>query len=79
MNCQRNESESGPMTPGQALAAKARLIAWYKLCASRTEPDLAELVSWHGAEMTVIDWAKRLRCSACGARDADFVVSGAER
>jgi hypothetical protein len=27
----------------------------------------------------VIDWVKRLRCSACGARDADFVVSGAER
>ncbi len=43
------------MTLGQALAAKARLIAWYKLCAWRTEPDVVELVSWHGAEMTVID------------------------
>ena len=53
------------MTLGQALAAKARLIAWYKLCAWRTEPDVVELVSWHGAEMTVIDWP-----SACGAPSA---------
>jgi hypothetical protein len=79
MNRQRNEGESGPLTLGQALAARVRLMAWCKLCARRTEPDVAELVSWHGAEMTVIDWAKRLRCSACGARNADFVVSGAER
>ncbi len=59
------------MTLGQALAAKARLIAWYKLCAWRTEPDVVELVSWHGAEMTVIvgpDGCARLRCSRCGFR-----------
>src|SRR5712691_5886653 len=72
MNCQRNESKSGPMTLGQALAAKARLIAWYKLCAWRTEPDVVELVSWHGAEMTVIDGPSgcgaRLRCLRCGFR-----------
>lgn len=78
MNCQRNEGKLERLTLGQALAAKVRLMVWCKLCARRTEPDVAELVSWHGAEMTVIDWAKRLRCSACGARDADFVVSGAE-
>jgi len=29
--------------------------------------------------MTVIDWAARLRCSACGGRVVDFVVSGARR
>jgi hypothetical protein len=74
----RRQGEPGPLTLGQALAAKVRLIVWYKLCARRTEPDVAELVSWHGAEITVIDWAKRLRCSVCGARDADFLVSGAE-
>jgi hypothetical protein len=77
MNHRRNQGEAGPLTLGQALAANFRLIVWCKLCARSTEPDVAELVSWHGAEMTVIDWAKRLRCSACGARDADFVVSGA--
>jgi hypothetical protein len=29
--------------------------------------------------MTVIDWAARLRCMACGGREVDFVVSGAKR
>jgi hypothetical protein len=29
--------------------------------------------------MTVIDWARLLRCTECGERDADFVVSGARR
>jgi hypothetical protein len=28
--------------------------------------------------MPVIDWARLLRCTECGARDADFVVSGAK-
>jgi hypothetical protein len=55
MSRQRNEGESGPLTLGQALAARVRLMVWCKLCARRTEPDVAELVSWHGAEMTVID------------------------
>jgi hypothetical protein len=61
------------LTLGQALAAKVRLMVWCKLCGRRTEPDLAELVSWHGAETI----GQGLRCSPCGARDADFVVSGA--
>src|SRR6266568_5128152 len=78
MNSQRNESKSAPMTLGQALAAKARLIAWYKLCARRTEPDVVELMSWHGAKMTVIDWARRLRPIAVLAMRI-FVVSDAER
>jgi len=29
--------------------------------------------------MPVPDWARLLRCTECGARDADFVVSGAVR
>jgi hypothetical protein len=29
--------------------------------------------------MTVIDWARLLRCTECGAPDADFVVSGSAR
>jgi hypothetical protein len=78
MTNRQRQGDPGSTTLGQALGAKVRLIVWCKLCARRTEPDVAELVSWHGAEMTVIDWATRLRCSACGARDADFLVSGAE-
>jgi len=29
--------------------------------------------------MTVIDWARLLRCTECGVRDADFVVTGERR
>lgn len=79
MRHQGREAESGPLTLGQALAARVRLIVWCKSCGHRVEPDVAELVSWHGSGMTVIDWAHRLRCSTCGERDADFVVSRAAR
>jgi hypothetical protein len=67
------------MTLGQALAAKVRLIVWCKSCGHRAEPAVAELIAHHGATMTVIDWAARLACSNCGARDADFVVTGSHR
>jgi hypothetical protein len=40
---------------------------------------MAEQVAHCGEAMTVIAWARLLRCSACGARDADFVVTGARR
>jgi hypothetical protein len=56
-----------------------RLIVWCKSCARRVEPDIDQLVAHHGATMTVIDWAARLACSTCGARDADFVVTGSRR
>ena len=65
------------MTLGNALAAKVRLIVWCKACGHQTEPDVGEQAERHGEGTTVIDWAARLRCSACGERMADFVVSGA--
>jgi hypothetical protein len=43
------------------------------------EPDPAELVARHGAAPTAIDWAARLICCKCGAREADFAVTGARR
>jgi len=55
------------------------LIVWCKACHHRTEPDVGELVAHHGGTMTVIDWAARLVCSSCGARDADFVMTGSRR
>jgi YgiT-type zinc finger domain-containing protein len=70
---------AAPLTLGQALAAKVRLIVWCKECGHRVEPEVAEKVSRYGGETTVIDWASRLRCSACGEREVDFVVSGAAR
>jgi hypothetical protein len=67
------------MTLGGALAAKVRLIVWYKSCGHRAEPEVAEQVAQHGSVMTVIDWAAHIVCTRCGERSADFVVSGALR
>jgi hypothetical protein len=70
---------SAPMTLGQALAAHVRLIVWCKGCNHRADPDIATQVAQHDSGMTVIDWARLLRCNECGARDADFVVTGERR
>ena len=75
----RSDDQSTPLTLGQALAGKARLIVWCKSCGHQVEPDMAEQVSHHGSGLTVIDWAARLRCQVCSGRDADFVVTGARR
>ena len=75
----RAPGESAPLTLGQALAGHARLIVWCNGCNHEVEPAVAELVERHGAGLTVIDWAARLRCSRCGGREADFVVTGARR
>jgi hypothetical protein len=64
------------LTVGQAAAAHVRLIVWCKACQHRLEPDTAKLAKQYGEAVTVLGWANRLRCSQCGARDADFVVSG---
>jgi hypothetical protein len=75
----KRESETGPITLGQALAARVRLMVWCKSCGHRAEPDVATQIAQHGATMPVPDWARLLRCSICGTREVDFVVSGAAR
>ena len=74
-----SDCESEPLTLGQALAANVGIIAWCKSCNHRAEPDIATQVAHHGTGMPVIDWARLLRCTECGARDTDFVVSGTAR
>jgi hypothetical protein len=73
------DHESASMTLGQALAAKVRLIVWCKSCGHQAEPDVATHVAQHGPTMPVPDWARFLRCSICGEREVDFVVSGAAK
>lgn len=68
-----------PMTLGNAAAAKVRLIVWCLDCGRQIEPDPAEQVQRHGAEMTVIDWHSRLVCSGCGGHRVEFVVTGERR
>jgi hypothetical protein len=79
MRRNQTEGESVPMTLGQALAAKVRLIVWCKSCWHRVEPDVADQVVRYGADTAVTDWARRLCCSACKGREVDFVVSEAMR
>jgi hypothetical protein len=73
------EHSSQALTLAQALTAHVRLIVWCKGCGHQSEPDLATQVAQHGSGMPVPDWARLLRCTECGERDADFVVSGARR
>jgi hypothetical protein len=77
MATRRSEGDSKPLTLGQALAAHVQLIVWCKSCNHGAEPDIATQGAQHGAEMTVIDCARLLRCTECAEREADFVVSGA--
>jgi hypothetical protein len=67
------------MTLGNALAARVWLVVWCKSCQHKAEPDVADQVARYGADTSVLEWAARLRCSACDGREVDFVVSGARR
>src|SRR5229473_3350731 len=72
MRRKRSDGESAPMTLSQALAAKVRLIVWCKSCGHRAEPAVVDQVARYGGDTTVIDWARRLRCSACGRAGSGF-------
>jgi len=67
------------MTLGNAASAQVRLIVWCRECGHQVEPDPSEMAQRYSPEMTVIDWSKRLVCSACGSRNTDMVVTGTER
>jgi hypothetical protein len=77
MRRKRSQGESAPMALGQALAAQVRLMVWCKACGHPAEPPVADQVARYSGDTTVIDWTSRLRCTACGGREVDFVVSGA--
>jgi hypothetical protein len=67
------------LTPGQAVAAKVRLIVWCAAYLHRFEAETAALAEQHRRYVKVLAWARRLRCNQWGAHDADFVVSGTGR
>jgi hypothetical protein len=39
-------------------------------------PILPDLQDRYGAHLPVIDWVRRLKCSQCGGRRVDFVLTG---
>ena len=51
----RDESQSAPLTLGQALTGCVRLVVWCKTCQRRIKPDIAEKVERCGEATTVID------------------------
>ena len=65
-------------------AARSSIVSWTPandLAASSlfqflTEPDVTALVARYGADLPLLEWGRRLRCSRCGSRDCDFVVTG---
>ena len=68
-----------PMTLGNAAAARVRLIVWCKDCRHQVEPDPGAMAERYGAATTVPEWRERLRCSQCGGRNIDMVVTGTKR
>ena len=68
-----------PASLGSTAAAQARLIVWCRDCRHRIEPDPGDMAARYGADLAVIDWVKRLKCSQCGSRRVDFVLTGARR
>jgi Zn finger protein HypA/HybF involved in hydrogenase expression len=68
-----------PATLGSTAAAHLQLIVWCRDCRHRIEPDPAAMAERYSAETTVPDWRARLRCSQCGSRNVDMVVSGTKR
>lgn len=68
-----------PATLGSTAAAQAHAIVWCRECQHQVEPDPAEHAARYGADLAVIDWVKRLKCSQCGSRSVDFVLTGARR
>ena len=68
--------ETGPATLGSSLRAGVRLVCWCNKCLYTIDADVAALVARLGPELPVPKWGKRLRCSRCGSRNCDFVVTG---
>jgi hypothetical protein len=68
-----------PATLGSVAVSGTRIIIWCLGCGHQVEPNVDELVERHGAATTVPNWKKRLRCSRCGGRDINMVLTGARR
>jgi hypothetical protein len=71
-----SDPDTGLATLGTSLRAGVRLVAWCNRCLHQIDADVAALVARHGPEMPVPTWGARLRCSRCGSRDCNFVVTG---
>jgi len=74
-----NRYTGPPATLGSTAAFHVRLVVWCCDCQHRLEPDPAEQAARYGAGLPVRDWVRRLKCSQCGGKQIDFVLTGARR
>jgi hypothetical protein len=74
-----NRYTGPPATLGSTASAQVRVIVWCRDCRHQVEPDPAEHAARYGAELPVRTWVERLKCSQCGSRSIDFVLTGAQR
>jgi hypothetical protein len=81
----RRRTPDGPIrsaTLGSTAKAGLTLIVWCKSCRREIRlgrDDITAQVKRYGADTPVPDWAPRLRCSKCGSREVDFIITGARR
>jgi len=75
-----NRYSGPPATLGStAVVAQARLVVWCRDCQHELDPDPAEHAARYGGELPVRDWARQLKCSQCGSKQVDFVLTGARQ
>jgi hypothetical protein len=74
-------SHPAPPGPPATLGGTARsghsLIVVCKACRRQVEftpVAVAQLAEKHGAELTLLDWRDRLKCSECDCREIEMVV-----
>ena len=69
------DAEPKPATLASTARAHLLLCTWCQDCRHRADIDPGEQAERYGPDLTVPDWASRLRCSRCGSRRIDFVVA----
>jgi DNA-directed RNA polymerase subunit RPC12/RpoP len=69
------ERETGPATLGSTAKAYLLLAVRCTACRHRANIDPGEQAERYSADLPVPEWAARLRCSQCGSRRVDFVVT----
>ena len=68
------EGESGRATLGTTARAHLLLRVWCNNCRRIADLDPGEQAERHGADLDLLVWRSRLRCSKCGSRNVDSIV-----
>ena len=68
----RKDSSQGNIRLGELLEAAAGLSAWCRICGHHQLLDVQHLLGQLGPAAGLAEAAGRLRCRACGARQAEL-------